>query len=91
MEYSKEQESQAVRRAGVVYRQGDPDLQLSKELRIPSPRRSDYVANGEIGLVVNHKGERASASMKVGYSTQPGVSYYYRRPRWMITSNSPMP
>lgn len=43
----------------------------------------DYVANGEIGLVVQTsegKGGRAD-SVKVQFSTQPEASYYYPRPQ----------
>ncbi len=40
----------------------------------------DYVANGEIGLVVNtSKGNGKADSIKVQFSTQPTSSYYYPR------------
>jgi hypothetical protein len=47
----------------------------------PKGEGLDYVANGEIGLVVStSKGGERSDSMKVQFSTQPLSSYYYPRP-----------
>jgi exodeoxyribonuclease V alpha subunit len=47
----------------------------------PKGEGLDYVANGEIGLVVStSKGSERSDSMKVQFSTQPLSSYYYPRP-----------
>ena len=41
----------------------------------------DYVANGEIGLVIQtSKGNGRADSMKIQFSTQPLSSYYYPRP-----------
>ncbi len=46
----------------------------------PKGEGLDYVANGEIGLVVStSKGGERSDSMKVQFSTQPLSSYYYPR------------
>ncbi len=47
-----------------------------------NPKSLNYVANGEIGLVVatsEGKGGRAD-SIKVQFSTQPTTAYYYPRP-----------
>jgi ATP-dependent exoDNAse (exonuclease V) alpha subunit len=42
----------------------------------------DYVANGEIGLVVQtSKGNERSDSIKIQFSTQPTSEYYYQRPQ----------
>ena len=47
----------------------------------PKGEGLDYVANGEIGLVVQtSKGNGRADSMKVQFSTQPLSSYYYPRP-----------
>lgn len=47
----------------------------------PKGEGLDYVANGEIGLVVQtSKGTGRADSMKVQFSTQPLSSYYYPRP-----------
>jgi hypothetical protein len=47
----------------------------------PKGEGLDYVANGEIGLVVStSKGSERSDSMKVQFSTQPLSAYYYPRP-----------
>jgi hypothetical protein len=47
----------------------------------PKGEGLDYVANGEIGLVVaTSKGNDRPDSMKVQFSTQPLSSYYYARP-----------
>jgi ATP-dependent exoDNAse (exonuclease V) alpha subunit len=47
----------------------------------PKGEGLDYVANGEIGLVVaTSKGNDRPDSMKVQFSTQPLSSYYYPRP-----------
>ena len=47
----------------------------------PKGEGLDYVANGEIGLVVStSKGNGRADSMKVQFSTQPLSSYYYPRP-----------
>ena len=47
----------------------------------PKGEGLDYVANGEIGLVVaTSKGNDRSDSIKVQFSTQPKSSYYYARP-----------
>ena len=46
----------------------------------PKGEGLDYVANGEIGLVVStSKGKERADSMKVQFSTQPLSSYYYPR------------
>lgn len=46
----------------------------------PKGEGLDYVANGEIGLVVEtKKGNKRSDSMKILFSTQPLSSYYYPR------------
>ncbi len=46
----------------------------------PKGEGLDYVANGEIGLVVNtSKGNGKADSIKVQFSTQPTSSYYYPR------------
>ena len=46
----------------------------------PKGEGLDYVANGEIGLVVaTSKGNDRPDSMKVQFSTQPLSSYYYAR------------
>lgn len=46
----------------------------------PKGEGLDYVANGEIGLVVStSKGSERSDSMRVQFSTQPLSSYYYPR------------
>lgn len=47
----------------------------------PKGEGLDYVANGEIGLVVQtSKGNGRADSLKVQFSTQPLSSYYYPRP-----------
>jgi exodeoxyribonuclease V alpha subunit len=47
----------------------------------PKGEGLDYVANGEIGLVVaTSKGNERGDSMKIQFSTQPLSSYYYPRP-----------
>ena len=47
----------------------------------PKGEGLDYVANGEIGLVVQtSKGNGRADSMKIQFSTQPLSSYYYPRP-----------
>jgi len=47
----------------------------------PKGEGLDYVANGEIGLVVQtSKGKGRSDSIQVKFSTQPLSSYYYSRP-----------
>jgi hypothetical protein len=47
----------------------------------PKGKGQDYVANGEIGLVVaTQKGSERPDSIKVQFSTQPHSSYYYPRP-----------
>jgi len=47
----------------------------------PKSEGLDYVANGEIGLVVEtSKGNKWPDSMRVQFSTQPLSSYYYPRP-----------
>ena len=52
-----------------------------RKTRYPKGEGLDYVANGEIGLVVStSKGDERSDSMKVQFSTQPLSSYYYPRP-----------
>jgi hypothetical protein len=46
----------------------------------PKGEGLDYVANGEIGLVVaTQKGNGRPDSMKVQFSTQPSSTYYYPR------------
>jgi hypothetical protein len=46
----------------------------------PKGEGLDYVANGEIGLVVQTcKGDGRQDSIKVQFSTQPSSSYYYPR------------
>lgn len=48
----------------------------------PKGEGLDYVANGEIGLVVaTSKGTGRADSIKVQFSTQPSSSYYYPRPK----------
>lgn len=47
----------------------------------PQGEGLDYVANGEIGLVVQTtKGKERPDSIKVHFSTQPSSAYYYPRP-----------
>jgi exodeoxyribonuclease V alpha subunit len=47
----------------------------------PKDEGLDYVANGEIGLVVSTaKGKDRPDSLKVQFSTQPLSAYYYQRP-----------
>lgn len=46
----------------------------------PKGQGLDYVANGEIGLVVStSKGKDRPDSLKVRFSTQPASAYYYSR------------
>jgi exodeoxyribonuclease V alpha subunit len=61
----------------------DKVMQSANRRKVSYPKGEglDYVANGEIGLVVNTsegKGGRAD-SLKVQFSTQPTSSYYYPR------------
>lgn len=52
-----------------------------RKISYPKGEGLDYVANGEIGLVVQtSKGSGRADSMKVQFSTQPLSSYYYPRP-----------
>jgi hypothetical protein len=48
----------------------------------PKGEALDYVANGEIGLVVQtSEGKGRPDSVKVQFSTQPTSNYYYSRPK----------
>lgn len=52
-----------------------------RKISYPKGEGLDYVANGEIGLVVQtSKGNGRADSLKVQFSTQPLSSYYYPRP-----------
>jgi exodeoxyribonuclease V alpha subunit len=52
----------------------------TKKNSYPKGEGLDYVANGEIGLVVQtSKGNGKQDSIKVQFSTQPASSYYYSR------------
>jgi hypothetical protein len=77
MEYSRKSKPRPFGEEEVVWT--DKVIQIFNRRLDGWPRGKglDYVANGEIGLVVSTN--KMYDSLEVGYSTQPGVTYRYYR------------